>query len=48
MALEKAKVVGVFVFFTAWVTVHFAVQVKRFFTKVGVSFKAIELDTESM
>ena len=44
MALEKAKVVGVFMFFTARVTV----QMKRFFTKLGVSLQAIELDTESM
>ena len=48
MALEKAKVVGVFVFFTTRVIVHSAVQVKRLLTKLGVSLKAIELDTESM
>ncbi|KAE8645951.1 hypothetical protein Csa_018216 [Cucumis sativus] len=51
------KRVDVFVFFTARVIVHYAVQVKRLFhyavqvkrllTKLGVNFKAIELDTET-
>ncbi|KGN51374.1 glutaredoxin-C6 [Cucumis sativus] len=49
MALEKAKEIvasnPVAVFSKSYCP--FCVQVKRLLTKLGVSFKAIELDTES-
>ncbi|TYK03120.1 glutaredoxin-C6 [Cucumis melo var. makuwa] len=49
MALEKAKEIvasnPVTVFSKSYCP--FCVQVKRLLTKLGVSFKAIELDTES-